>query len=364
MSGEDDQSPGDKPYEPTQKKLEEARRRGERPRFVDLTTAASYAGLLLAGVALGSQSIGSAAGAMAGLLAGADRLAEAAPNGRGDALLWPLWSALAGPLAIWFGLPALAAFLALAAQRGLAFAPDRLEPKLSRISPLATARQKFGADGLFEFAKSAAKLTVFTILLLALLSAEMERILLTVRLPPAQAVIALGALLVKFMALAVAATALIGVADALWQHASHLRQNRMTRKELADEQRESEGDPNFRFARRQRAQELAMNRMLDDVPGADVVVVNPSHYAVALKWSRLPGSAPVCVAKGVDEIAARIRERAAEAGVPIHRDPPTARALFATVEIGNEVQPEQYRAVAAAIRFAERMRQAARGARP
>ncbi len=364
MSEEDQQSPGDKPYEPTQKKLEEARRKGERPRFTDLTTAASYAGLLLAGVALGADSIGSATGAMAGLMAAADRLAAAAPDGRGDALLWPLWSALAAPLGIWFGLPALAALLALAAQRGLAFAPDRLEPKLSRISPLATAQQKFGADGLFEFAKSAAKLTVFAVLLLVLLSAEMERILLTVRLPPAQAVAALAVLLVKFMALTVVATAIIGVADALWQHASHLRQNRMTRKEMADEQRESEGDPTFRQTRRQRAQELAMNRMLDDVPDADVVVVNPSHFAVALKWSRLPGSAPVCVAKGVDEIAARIRERAAGAGVPIHRDPPTARALYATVEIGREVQPEHYRAVAAAIRFAERMRRAAQGVRP
>ena len=97
-------------------------------------------------------------------------------------------------------------------------------------------------------------------------------------------------------------------------------------------------------------------RMVQEPHGADVVVVNPTHYAVALKWSRLPGEAPICVAKGVDEIAARIREVAAESGVPIHRDPPTARAIHATVEVGREIHPDHYKAIAAAIRFAEEMR--------
>ena len=118
--------------------------------------------------------------------------------------------------------------------------------------------------------------------------------------------------------------------------------------------------------RRSRAEAIATNRMLLDVPKADVVIVNPTHFAVALKWSRAKGSAPVCVAKGEGEVALRIREVAATAGVPIHADPPTARALHATVEIGREIAPEHYRAVAAAIRFADRMRQrrAARGAPP
>jgi flagellar biosynthetic protein FlhB len=100
--------------------------------------------------------------------------------------------------------------------------------------------------------------------------------------------------------------------------------------------------------------------MLTDVASANVVVVNPTHYAVALKWDRSKGGAPICVAKGVDEIAAKIRERAAEHGVPIHSDPPTARAIHATVEIGQEIRVEQYRAVAAAIRFADAMRKRAR----
>ena len=107
--------------------------------------------------------------------------------------------------------------------------------------------------------------------------------------------------------------------------------------------------------------EISQNQMMPEVPKADVVIVNPTHYAVALKWSRSPGEAPVCVAKGVDEIAHAIRKAASEAGVPIHSDPPTARALHATVEIGAEIPVEQYRAVAAAIRFAQAMRERARG---
>ena len=106
--------------------------------------------------------------------------------------------------------------------------------------------------------------------------------------------------------------------------------------------------------------DIALNKMLADVPGADVVVVNPTHYAVALSWKRDQGEVPVCVAKGIDHAAARIREVASEAGVPIYSDPPTARALHATIEVGQGIAPDHYRAVAAAIRFADRMRRIAR----
>ena len=105
----------------------------------------------------------------------------------------------------------------------------------------------------------------------------------------------------------------------------------------------------MRASRRDRGREIASNRMLHDVPKADVVIVNPSHYAVALKWSRGDGTVPVCVAKGVDEVARRIRVRADQAGVPVHSDPPTARSLHALVEVGHAIAPEHYKAVAAAI---------------
>ena len=130
-----------------------------------------------------------------------------------------------------------------------------------------------------------------------------------------------------------------------------------------DENKQSDGDPHAKSQRRQRGQEIALNQMLLDVGKADVILVNPTHYAVALKWQRGDRSAPICVAKGVDEIAARIREAAAVAGVPVHSDPPTARAVHASVKVGHPIRPEHYAAVAAAIRFAEAMRKRARKAR-
>lgn len=152
----------------------------------------------------------------------------------------------------------------------------------------------------------------------------------------------------------------VGAVDYLWQHHDHLRKNRMSHKEIRDEHKQQEGDPYLKQERRQRGAQIAAEQMMADVPDADVVIVNPTHYAVALKWSRAPGSAPVCVAKGVDHIAQTIRERAMESGVPIHRDPPTARAIHASTDIGQEIDPAQYRSVAAAIRFAEMMRRKAR----
>jgi flagellar biosynthetic protein FlhB len=139
-----------------------------------------------------------------------------------------------------------------------------------------------------------------------------------------------------------------------------MRKHRMSHKEMRDEHKQMEGDPHMKQERRQRAIDIAMNKMLADVPDADVVVVNPTHYAVALKWDRKRGTAPKCVAKGVDEVAAKIREIAAENGVALHSDPPTARAIHASVEVGDEIRPEHYRAVAAAIRFAEALRKKAR----
>jgi flagellar biosynthetic protein FlhB len=130
----------------------------------------------------------------------------------------------------------------------------------------------------------------------------------------------------------------------------------MSHKDMRDESKESEGDPHLKQARRGRAQEIAMNQMMGDVPFADVVIVNPTHFAVALKWEGSRTSAPKCVAKGVDEVALRMRTIATDANVAIHSDPPTARALFAVVEIGQEIKPEHYAAVALAIRFADTLR--------
>ncbi len=357
----DEQGDDDKQFEPSQKKLDDARKKGEVPRSVDLNTAAAYAGVLLAAVAFGPAMMRNLGEAMMVLLGQANDLARVAFSGSQSPLIggvvWRVVS-LVAPL---FALPAIFALLSVIAQRAFVVAPDKVKPKASRISPIQGAKNKFGRNGLFEFAKSFSKLIIYGVVLGVFLSTQMDRMMGAMYMSPGMVTVALLRMLTQLMLLVLTVALCLGAVDFLWQRAEHLRKHRMSRKEMMDEMKQSEGDPVMKQQRRQKGIDLAMNQMLADVPDADVVIVNPTHYAVALAWDKLSGTAPVCVAKGTDEIAARIREVAAEHGVPLHSDPPTARALHATVDIGEEVPPDHYRAVAAAIRFAESIRKKMQG---
>lgn len=350
----------DKQYEASQKKLDDARKKGEIPRSTDLTTAAAYAGFILTAGSLGAASLSQMGNSMAGLIGRADSLSALMFSGSGQVMTGGLLGEIGSALAPWFLIPALLALLAILSQRSFVIAPEKLAPKLSRISPISNAGNKFGRSGLFEFAKSFSKLMIYGVVLGVFLFQRIPEILATLSLSPGMVTVVLLRLCMSFLFIVLAIAVAIGGIDFLWQYAEHMRKNRMSRKEMTDEHKNSEGDPHVKQKRRQKGMEIAMNQMLGDVPQADVIIVNPEHYAVALKWDRAAGMAPVCVAKGVDEVAARIREVANEHGIPIHRDPPTARALFAVVEIGQEIWPEHYGAVAAAIRFAEAMQEKVR----
>lgn len=355
MSEDDD----NKEHEPSQKKLDDARERGDIVRSADLTAAAGFGGFLIAALAFGQAAVMGLGEAGKTYLAQIDQIA-------GSAGRHPPWGSFGWALAIclpvlpFFVLPGLGSLGALFAQRALIFSGDKIAPKLSRINPFANAKQKFGRSGLFEFAKSTLKLGLVGSLFGWFLFSRMPEIILSLQLEAAPASAMLADLIIRFVVLITLITGIVGGFDYLWQYFEHIRRNRMTRQEMVDEFRQSEGDPHMKSARRNRAYEIAMNRMMADVPKADVIIVNPTHYAVALKWNRASGRAPVCLAKGTDEVAARIREAAMSAGVPIHSDPPTARALYATIEIGREIRAEHYAPVAAAIRFAEKMRKRAR----
>ncbi len=351
-------------HAPTQKRLDDARAKGEIPRSPDLASAAAYGGFLVAAITVGPQSLQSLGAEAAVLLDQADRLAPLMLNG-GASLMAGVMGNVAIAMLPFFLFPAIGALLALVAQRAIIFTPEKLSPKLNRISPIAAVKQRLGREGLFEFAKSMVKMVLVAAILFQFLRLNAGDVLASLHLTPAIGTALMLRQTTEFLALVFVLALTMGGLDYLWQRAQHIRQNRMSRQDLIDEQKGAEGDPHVKAIRRQRGQEIAMNRMLLDVPKADVVIVNPTHYAVALRWSRGAGRAPVCVAKGVDAVAARIREKAAEAGVPIHRDPPTARELFAAVEIGAEIRPEHYRAVAVSIRFAEAMRKrAGKGQRP
>jgi flagellar biosynthesis protein FlhB len=349
---------GEKEHDASPQRLEQARKEGDIPRSADLLTAASTAGFVVAFAAVGTWVVQRSGGAGMVLLDQADDLSRLITSGASGPI-GGIILAFAVPLLAVLTLPTVTVLVVLIATKGIVFAPGKIAPKLSRVSPIAAAKQKFGKEGLVEFGKSAVKLCLVAFILYRFLAARADDILASFYLEPATSSALLGRLTMEFLSIILLITVVLGAVDYLWQRLLYQQRNRMSRKEMMDEFKESEGDPHMKASRRQRAQEVVNNRMLADVAKADVIVVNPTHYAVALRWDRANGRAPVCVAKGVDEVAARIRERAAEHGVPIHSDPPTARAMFASVEIGQEIGVEQYRAVAAAIRFADAMRKRA-----
>lgn len=352
MSGQEE---GEREHEATAQKLARAREKGDVVRSPELAIAACYAGFLAAALALGGAALSRFGTYAQVFLDAPDRLAADFPGG-GTRLFAAAAGHFGAAVAPWFLGPAVAVLLVLVAQRGVVFAPEKLLPKASRINPIANAGQKFGRAGLFEFLKSVVKLAVISIILGWFLSTRVEEIVQTQLLAPGAAVARMLDLLLGFLLLVTLVSVTLAGIDYLWQRFEFLRRNRMSRKELLDEMKQSEGDPHVKSQRRQKAMEIATRQMISDVAKADVVIVNPTHYAVALKWEREKRRAPVCLAKGTDEIAARIREVAMAEGIPVHADPTTARALHACLEIGAEVPVEHFRAVAAAIRFAQEMR--------
>ncbi|WP_299779775.1 flagellar type III secretion system protein FlhB [uncultured Roseobacter sp.] len=359
MSDQTDQ--GDKTYDATPQKLLDARKKGEIARSTEILTACAYAGLLLAFVSAGASGLNHLGTAMMVLIDQPAQLATLFFSGASAAPTEGILRSILWSMSPIFGLPALAVLLCLFATKGIVFAPVKIAPKLSNISLISNAKNKFGRRGLFQFTVSFAKLLIYSACLALFINARLDEMVSVLQTNPRIVVALLAEICLSFLFVVVVVSSIIGVIDAIWQHFEHLRKNMMSRKEIMDETKNNEGDPHMKQERRQRAQTIAGAQMMAEVPKADVIIVNPTHYAVALKWERKPGQAPVCIAKGIDEMALNIREVAAENSIPIHSDPPTARALHATTEIGDQIAPEHYQAVAAAIRFAESMRRRVKG---
>ncbi len=359
MSGDDDDS--EKSFEPTPEKIRKAREKGDVAKSQDLSVAAAYAGLVIALFAIGADSFSSLGSVLMSLIDQPDRIAEQVFGGSGVPFAGGLMKNAGTAVLPVFVVPFAMVLLSLVAQRAIVVAPSKLEPKLSRISIISNAKNKFGRSGMFEFAKSFGKLLIYSICLGVYLKSRLPEMVSTAGTNPFAVVVLLAKLAMEFLVIALVISGAIGLIDAAFQHAEYRRKNMMSRKEVMDEMKNSEGDPHFKNKRRQRGQEIALSQMMGVVPDADVVIVNPTHYAVVLQWDRTPGSAPICTAKGVDEVAAQIRRIANENGVPIHSDPPTARAMHATVGIGEQIHEEHFAPVAAAIRFAEDMRERAKG---
>jgi len=235
-----------------------------------------------------------------------------------------------------------------------------LKPKWSRLSPIDNAKQKYGPAGITEFLINAAKLLGVMLLFAAYFRSIFEKLPGAALRTPSGVVSIIFEMATLFVGIIVIFSVAIGSIDILRVRAQHKKRLMMSLEELRQESKENDGDPHFKGKRRERSRAIAMNRMLLDVPKASVIIVNPTHYAVALRWDGPKSGAPTCVAKGVDELSAKIRQIAAEKGVPIYRDAPTARAIYGAVEVGEEIKREHYAAVAAAIHFAEAISKAAK----
>lgn len=354
MSDESEDT-GEKEFAATPHRLSEARRKGDAPAAQDLAHGAALVALVVTAGVTGP-------GAMLEMgEAGMALLATAGGNAVDSPALGPALAAMVWPVVPLFVVPATAALGAHAAAGVLFVASDRILPKLSRISPVAIAKHKFGPDGLFEFAKGVLKFALLLAIAVWFARSHGEAILGAMLLPTAAGLAAMTGWMLALAIPFVAVAAVVGMVEHLWQRHRFAARNRMTRKEMMDELRDSEGDPLQKAHRRQRALDIASRNMIADVRGASVVIVNPVHVAVALKWKRGDRTAPLVVAKGEGEVAARIRDSARRAGVPIHRDVAMARAINGTIPLGQPVRPEHFAAVAAAIRFAERVRARKRG---
>lgn len=336
----------DRTEAPTPRRLEKAREEGRVALSRELVAFATLAfgtlGLMVALPPLGARMLA----AMRGVLDQAHRL-EA---GRVAQDL-----ALAGLLVVLGvgGLVAIAAIGAVLLQtRGLVSARG-LMPDFGRLSPMAGIKRLLGVDAVIEFARNLLKIGIIGTALWSV-AARPERLLRLVEASPGLLLREIASLSFALMGAALAAFGLIAALDLLVVHLRHRHGLRMSRDDLRQEMKDSEGDPHVRMKRRQIRESRARRRMLADVPKAAVVITNPTHYAVALAYERGSDAAPTVVARGVDSLAARIREVAAQNGVPLVANPPLARALY-PLEPGTEIPPQHYQAVAEIIAYVLRL---------
>ncbi len=352
MSEETDDS--QKTEEPTPKKLREAREKGEVARsqevnhwFIILAFAATVG--ILAPTFLGQLTR-----ALLPFMERPHQIVLGGDSGRMmlAGLLWDVAKALAMPFAVTIT----AALAANAVQGGILFSTESLKPKLEKISPLSGAKRIFGSRALVEFAKGILKISLVGAIITLLVMPRWQTYVHLPELSLEELLALLRSEALRVLVGVLAAMTVIAGADYLFQRYKTMQKLRMSRQEVKDEMRQSEGDPMVKARLRQLRQERSRQRMMASVPTADVVVTNPTHFAIALKYEGEIMNAPVVVAKGVDFLAQKIREVAKENDVPIVENRPLARALYDGVEIDQEVPPAHYKAVAEVIGYVMRLR--------
>jgi flagellar biosynthesis protein FlhB len=333
--------------DPTQKRLDDALERGDVAKSQEVNTWFMIAGATLI-LSSFSGSIGSIQMPLRNLIANSwmihadgNSLLELAKT-----LAYMLLSALGVPLL----LLALAAIAGNMLQHRLVWSAESLTPKFSKISPMSGAKRIFGKQAAANFGKGLFKLFALGAVMTAILWPERLRLESMLHFDPNMIFGVITGLTIHLMGAVVAMLAVVAIADYFFQYRQWYNRQKMSLQEMKEEFKQSEGDPHIKGRIRQLRHARMKKRMMAAVPKASVIITNPTHYAVALSYQR-GMAAPICVAKGVDQIALKIREVAGEHDIPIVENVPLARALYATVEIDQEIPVEHYHAVAEIIGY-------------
>jgi flagellar biosynthetic protein FlhB len=351
----DEPNTTEKTEDPTQKRLDEALKRGDVVKSQEVNTWFIIAGATLVMSAFSSSMSSELSATMRGLIANAHNISVDGP-----ALLrlfQKIGVEMIAAIAIPFLLLMLAALGGNLIQHKLVWSIEALAPKLSKISPAAGFKRLFSAQALANFAKGLVKLVLIGTVLTVLMWPERGRIMALERADPVTVLPLAQSLAMKLLAAVVAMMAVVAMADYLFQYRQWYERQKMSLRELKEEFKESEGDPVIKGKMKQVRNSRMRKRMIANVPKAAVIITNPTHYAVALQYER-GMEAPVCVAKGVDALALKIREVAGQHSIPIVENPPLARALHATVEVDQVIPLEHYKAVAEVIGYVMRLRRA------
>ncbi|MEZ5958544.1 MAG: flagellar biosynthesis protein FlhB [Hyphomonadaceae bacterium] len=349
MAADDD----DKTEEPTSRKLEQAREKGDIIYTPEVGTALSLIALTGIVAFMSGPIAYQMANAFVGFLSTPDQYST--QPGALEHILGQIGLKL---LAI-FGLACLALAAAGVTARYIqdkgTFTGEKLQPKLDKLNPMEGFKRVFGKQAFASFLKSLAKLGVVGGVMLWALwpkDATLENMSL---LDPSALLIYVQDRVVAMLIALTSASAFIAVIDYVFTRQSYMKRQRMSRREIKEEHRQQDGDPMVKAKLRQIRMQRSRQRMMQNVPQASVIITNPTHYAVALKYDPVTTPAPVCLAMGVDAVALRIREVAEEHDIPIVENPPLARALFATAELDQPIPKEHYEAVAKVIGFVMRL---------
>jgi flagellar biosynthetic protein FlhB len=344
----DDQDDASKTEEPTAKKLSDARAKGDVPKSADISQLASLSGAFGVVVIAGGWLTRDMLNQLTPFLAHAGTMDVV---GGVNAIAKTTVMAALPPVILVMVVSGLLGAAANVAQSGFILSPDKIKPDLQKLDLIKGLGRIFGPDGFVQFAKSALKFIVTGLIAWYVVKPDAAVIPNLVGMDVAAIIPMSMQLCVKLFWMVLIFLAGTAGFDWFWQRLRFNQRMRMSVQDVKDEHKQSEGDPHIKGKQKQMRMQRSRQRMMAAVPKATVVVMNPTHYAVALKYEQGETAAPICVAKGVDDLALRIRAVAEENGVYVLEDPPLARALYATMEIDEQIPAEHFEAVAKVIGF-------------